>query len=76
MVPPSSPAVKGNPKEDGDKTPLKKTSPKIYSPAKRSHNDFAEKERSKSKSKEDLAVAPPAAKQPLEEHRGGVFHCS
>jgi hypothetical protein len=61
MAPPSSPAVKGNPKEDGDSTPLKKTSPKVYSPAKRSHKDFAGKERSESE--EDSVVAPPAAKQ-------------
>jgi hypothetical protein len=64
MAPPSSPAVKGNPKEDGDSTPLKKTSPKVCSPAKRSHKDFAGKERSESESEseEDSAVAPPASK--------------
>jgi len=57
-----SPAVKGNPKEDVNSATLKKTSPIVYSPAKRSHKDFAGKEASESES-ENSVVATPVAKR-------------
>jgi hypothetical protein len=53
MVPPLKPAPGGCLKDYGDTTPSKEHSPKVFSPAKRHHEDFAGRSRSESESDED-----------------------